>query len=67
MSKAAAGRDKDREFCMAMLAHDYVKPKQVLDLVVAMQLDEDAQRRLKAAIRRWANAVRAPDDDLPQA
>ena len=65
MSKAAAGRDKDRDFCMAMLAHRYVKPEQVLDLVAAMPLDDAAQRRLKAAIRRWAKAVEAQDDDLP--
>jgi len=67
MSKAAAGRDKDREFCMAMFAHRYVKPEQVLDLVAAMPLDDAAQRRLKAAIRRWAKAVEAQGNDLPQA
>ena len=61
ISKAAAGRDKDREFCMAMLAHRYVKPAQVLGLVDAMPLDEAAQRRLKAAIRRWAKAVQTPN------
>jgi hypothetical protein len=46
MSKAAAGRDKDREFCIAMLAHRYVKPEQMLDLVAAMPLQDGAQRRL---------------------
>lgn len=66
MSKAAAGRDKDREFCTAMLAHRYVKPEQVLDLVAAMPLDDGAQRRLKAAIRRWARAVAAQGDELPK-
>ena len=65
MSKAAAGRDKDREFCMAMLSHRYVEPEQMLDLVAAMPLDDTAQRRLKAAIRRWANAVEAQGDTLP--
>jgi hypothetical protein len=65
MSKAAAGRDKDREFCMAMLAHRYVQPEQVLDLVAAMPLDEAAQRRLKASIRRWAKAVEAQGDNQP--
>lgn len=40
MSKAAAGRDKDREFCTALLAHRYAKPEQVLDLVAAMPLDD---------------------------
>jgi hypothetical protein len=33
MSKAVAGREKDREFCMAMLAYGYVKPVEVLGLV----------------------------------
>jgi hypothetical protein len=66
MSKAAAGRDKDREFCMAMLKHRYVKPDQVLDLVAAMPLDEGAQRRLKAAIRRWAQAIESAGADLPE-
>lgn len=54
MSKAAAGRDKDREFCSALLEHDYVKLAQVLDLVAVMPLDLDQQRKLKATIRRWA-------------
>lgn len=66
MSKAAAGRDKDREFCIAMLAHRYVTPEQVLDLVAAMPLDDGAQRRLKAALRRWAKAVEGQVDDLPK-
>lgn len=61
MSKAAAGRDKDREFCMAMLAHHYVKPAQVLGLVEAMPLDDAGRRRLKAAIRRWVKAVQLPN------
>jgi hypothetical protein len=65
MSKAAAGRDKDCEFCIAMLAHRYLKPEQVLDLVAAMPLDDAAQRRLKATIRRWAKAVEPQGDDLP--
>ena len=65
MSKAAAGRDKDREFCMSMLLHRYVKPAQVLDLVAAMPLDDAAQRRLTAAIRWWAKAVEAQGGDLP--
>jgi hypothetical protein len=31
MSKAVAGRDKDREFCTAMLQHAHVKPSQVAE------------------------------------
>ena len=67
ISKAAAGRDKDREFCIAMLAHRYVKPMEVLQLVQVMPLDDAAQRRLKAAIRRWVKALRAQGHDLPEA
>ena len=65
MSKAAAGRDKDREFCMAMLAHRYVEPAEALHLVESMPLDDQAQRRLKSVIRRWVKAVRAQGHDLP--
>ena len=46
MSKAAAARDKDREFCIALLEHGYVKPVQALDLVAVMPLDEERQRKM---------------------
>ena len=58
MSKAAAGRDKDREFCMALLEHAHVKPSRVLDLVPLMPLDERRQRTLRATIRRWVKVLR---------
>jgi hypothetical protein len=54
MSKAAAGRDKDREFCQAMLAHQLVDPETAQSLVDHMPLDSEAKRRLRAAIRRWS-------------
>jgi hypothetical protein len=57
MSKAAAARDKDRDFCMALLQHGYVKPVQALDLVASMPLAEPEQRRLRATIRRWVKAL----------
>lgn len=60
MSKAAAGREKDRDFCMALLKHGYVQPIQVLELVDAMPLDESQQKRLRATIRRWAKAIGGP-------
>lgn len=62
MSKAAAGREKDREFCIAMLAHRLVKPEQLLDLVTAMPLDDGGQRRLKATIRRWTRSIESQGD-----
>jgi hypothetical protein len=54
LSKAAAGRDKDREFCMALFVHAHVTPAEVLGLVPCMPLDDETQRRLRATIRRWA-------------
>jgi hypothetical protein len=53
MSKAAAGREKDREFCAALLAHGYVALEELLNLVSLMPLNEMEQRRLRATIRRW--------------
>jgi hypothetical protein len=58
MSKAVAGRDKDREFCMAMLQHAHVKPAQVLDQVAEMPLNDEQRRRLRATIRRWVKTLR---------
>lgn len=61
MSKAAAGREKDRAFCMASLAHGHVTLEQVLALVADMPLDEVSLRKLGASIRRWARANKAGD------
>jgi hypothetical protein len=57
LSKAAASRDKDRDFCMALLQHGHVKPAQALRLVDAMPLDDVQQRRLRATIHRWVKAL----------
>ena len=54
MSKAVAAKEKDREFCLALLGHGYVTPAQALDLVSMMPLDVEQQRRLRATIRRWS-------------
>jgi hypothetical protein len=64
MSKAAAARDKDRDFCMALLEHGYVKPAAALELVAAMPLDEAQQRRLRATIRRWVKALGDTGHDI---
>ena len=53
MAKAAAGREKDREFCAALFTHGYVVLEDALKLVPLMPLDAAAQRRLRATIRRW--------------
>lgn len=57
MSKAAAGRDKDRDFCIALLAYGYVQPDQMLSLVADMPLDNEQRRKLRATIRRWIKAI----------
>jgi hypothetical protein len=44
LSKAAAGRDKDRDFCVALIEHSYVDPVRALQMVIDMPLDGDQQR-----------------------
>jgi hypothetical protein len=65
LAKAVAGREKDREFCMALLAFGYVTPASVLQLVAMMPIDGNGQRALRATIRRWAKAVRDAGHSLP--
>ena len=67
MSKAAAGRDKDREFCMALLEHAYVNPAQALALVPDMPLVDSEKRRLRATIRRWVKTLREAGHSIPHA
>jgi hypothetical protein len=66
LAKAAAGRDKDREFCMALLEYAYLTPTQALELVPTMPLDDEVQRTLRATIRRWAKALRDTDHPIPE-
>ena len=65
LSKAAAGREKDRVFCMALLAHGYVKLARALALVPTMPLDDKEQRTLRASIHRWAKSLRDSGHDIP--
>jgi hypothetical protein len=58
LAKAAAGREKDREFCMALFEYGYVTLAQALKMVPTMPFDDKEQRTLRARIRRWAKAVR---------
>ena len=67
MSKAAAGRDKDREFCMELLEHAYVNPAQALALVPDMPLVDSEKRRLRATIRRWVKTLREAGRAIPHA
>ena len=57
LSKAAAGREKDREFCIALLQHGHVSVERALAHVPDMPLDSREQRALRATIRRWARAA----------
>ena len=66
MSKAAAGRDKDRDFCMALLAHAYVDPAQALGLVPHMPITDSEMRRLRATIRRWVKTLREAGHVIPE-
>lgn len=54
LAKAVAAREKDREFCVALLSHGYVTQTSVLELVPKMPIDNHQQRTLRATIRRWA-------------
>jgi Nucleotidyltransferase of unknown function (DUF6036) len=58
LAKAAAGRGKDREFCMALFEYGYVTPAQALKMVPTMPVDDKERRTLRATIRRWAKAAR---------
>lgn len=67
LAKAVAGREKDREFCMALMEYGYVTPSGTLELVRLMPVDDEAQRALKARIRRWAKVLRDAGHDIPPA
>lgn len=66
LAKAAAGREKDRAFCTALLEYGYVTPAQVLSLVPTMPVDDKEQRTLRATIRRWAKALRDAGHNVPE-
>jgi hypothetical protein len=68
LAKAVAGREKDREFRIALLEYRYLTLAQVLELVPAMPFDHERQRKLRATIRRWEKAarrVRHPTEPRP--
>lgn len=66
LTKAAAGREKDREFCMALLEHGYVTLPQAMKAASTMPVDNKEQRALRATIRRWEKAVRDAGHNIPQ-
>lgn len=57
LSKAVAGRDKDRKFCMALMAFGHVRCDHALQRSAQLPLSDEALRALRATIRRWAKAA----------
>jgi len=62
LAKAAAGREKDREFCTALIQHGYVTVEAALTKIPLMPLDQGeglklSAKMLNARIRRWAKDV----------
>ena len=59
LAKAVAGRDKDRDFCRALLRYSYVNAETALSKIPLMPLDDEnvltvSPTKLVARIRRWA-------------
>ena len=54
MSKAAAARPKDQEFCTGLLRRGYVTLERCLELAPSMPLEPPEIARLVARIKRWA-------------
>ncbi len=60
LAKAVAGRDKDRDFCQALLKYGYVEVEKALAKVPLIPLDAQGvttvtPQSLVARIRRWAS------------
>ena len=60
LAKAAAAREKDRIFCVALLEHGHVTLHDALALVPRMPLSDEEKKRLKARIQRWVKEVAMP-------
>jgi len=59
LSKCAAHREKDIEFNIAMLEHDYVRPEEAMALVPEMPVSAAMQKTIAARITRLVQAVAA--------
>ena len=57
MSKAAAARPKDQEFCTGLLRRGYVTLERCLELAPSMPMEPPEIARLVARIKRWAKTV----------
>lgn len=60
LSKTWAGREKDREFCIALLRYGYVQLDAALQRVADMPLTAEQKTGLRARIRRWAESAAHP-------
>ena len=67
LAKAVANRPpKDRDFCLALIAHALVKPSSALALVENMPLDDAERKALRARIRRWVKDLRDSGVEVPE-
>ncbi|MBN8510743.1 MAG: hypothetical protein J0L57_19290 [Burkholderiales bacterium] len=57
LAKAWAGREKDRSFCIALVAYEYVDIDAAIARAAHMPLAADGRRRLRARILRWSQAA----------
>lgn len=57
ISKAAAARPKDQDFCVGLLRRGHVTLERALELAPTMPLESDDIARLVARIKRWAKVV----------
>lgn len=57
LAKAKAGREKDREFCSALMQYGYVQSQTAQELVTDMPIGNDEKKQLRARIQRWAKRV----------
>lgn len=64
LSKAEAGREKDKDFCLLLLEHGYLTLPEALAMVPAMPEAVD-KRRLSARIRRWVKLAREAGRSIP--
>ena len=56
LSKAAAARPKDHDFCLALIRHGYVSLRDALSLAPTMPLEQGDLKRLIARIKRWGKS-----------
>ena len=63
LSKAAAGRNKDKAFCIALLEHKYLRVSDALNLVQSMPEQVD-KSNLIVTIRRWVKQARANGSEI---